>query len=251
MKHKTGKVYIVGAGPGDPELISVKGFKALRDADCVLYDFLSAPELLEHVRPSCEKVCVGKADGLHLLEQKEINRLLHKKALIYKNVVRLKGGDPFIFSRGYDEVRYLSRKGVDFEVVPGITSAIAGPESVGIPLTIKNKISSVAIVTGRKRDINADIEAPSCSTLIYLMGVANIANIVKALRKSGRSQNTPCAFIEKATRKDSRVIYATIRTIENKAKKFRVEPPAVLVVGEVAGKSRRIIRDAESKKSKI
>lgn len=244
------KVYIVGAGPGDPELISVKGLKALKKADCVLYDFLSAPELLKHTKRRCEKVCVGKADGLHLMEQKAINRLLYKKSIIYKNVVRLKGGDPFIFSRGSEEARYLVCKGVNIEVVPGITSAIAAPESAGIPLTIKNKISSVAIITGRKKDIDADIEAPSCQTLVYLMGVANIANIIKALRKSGRNKNTPCAFIEKATRKDSRVVYATIKTIESRAKKFKVKPPAVLVVGEVAGKSKRIARDVTNKENK-
>jgi uroporphyrin-III C-methyltransferase len=237
---RRGKVFIVGAGPGDPELISVKGLKALKKADCVLYDFLSAPQLLEEVKSSCEKVCVGKADGLHLKEQGQINRLLYEKALIYKNVVRLKGGDPFIFSRGFEEASYLSNKGVDHEVIPGITSAISGPESAGIPLTIKNKIQSVAILTGRKEDINASIDAPSCATLIYLMAVANIANVVKALRKSGRSNNTPCAFIERATHKDSRIIRATIKTIEKKVKEHKIKPPAVLVVGQVVKEAKRI-----------
>jgi len=233
MKKIRGKVYIVGAGPGDPELISVKGLKSLKKADCLLYDFLSSVELLRYAKSSCEKVCVGKKDGLHLKEQNEINKLLYKKALKYKNVVRLKGGDPFIFSRGYEEARFLRQKGVSFEVIPGITSAIAGPESHGIPLTIKNRISSVAILTGRKKDINAEIDAPDCQTLVYLMGVRNIANIVRALVKSGRKKTTPCAFIEKATQKDSRIVRATIGTIEEKAKRFSVKPPAVLIVGEV------------------
>ena len=188
MKNKKGKVYIVGAGPGDPELISVKGLKALKKADCVLYDFLSSEELLKHTKRSCEKICVGKKDRLHLKEQKEINKILYEKSLLYKNVVRLKGGDPFIFSRGYEEARYISNKGVEFEVIPGITSAIAAPESFNIPLTIKNEISSVAILTGRKKDLNADIDAPSCATLIYLMAVGNIKNVVKALRKSKRNE---------------------------------------------------------------
>ncbi|MBU4312635.1 MAG: uroporphyrinogen-III C-methyltransferase [Candidatus Omnitrophica bacterium] len=233
MKTKNGRVYIVGAGPGDPELISVKGLKALKKADCVLYDFLSSPELLKYANPRAEKICVGKKDGLHLKEQDEINKLLYKKALQYKNVVRLKGGDPFIFSRGYEEARYLSNKGIGYEVIPGITSAIAGPESYGIPLTIKNRISSVAILTGRKKDINAPIDAPDCATLVYLMGVRNIKNIVKALRKSKRSEDTPCAFIEKATNKDSRIVRGTISNIEDNVKKFNVKPPAVLIVGEV------------------
>jgi len=236
MKDKKGKVYIVGAGPGDPELISVKGLKRLKEADCVLYDFLSSTELLKYTKPSCEKICVGKKDRLHLKEQKEINKILYEKSLLYKNVVRLKGGDPFIFSRGYEEARYLSRKGAKFEVIPGITSAIAAPESFNIPLTIKNEISSVAILTGRKKDLNANIDAPSCDTLIYLMAVGNLKNVVKALRKSKRSEDTPCAFIERATSKDSRIVRATIKTIEKKTREFKIRPPAVLVVGEVVKK---------------
>ncbi len=232
MKKKQHKAYIVGAGPGDPELISVKGLKALKKADCVLYDFLSSPGLLKYTKVSCKKVCVGKKDGLHLKEQDEINKLLYEKSLIYKNVVRLKGGDPFIFSRGYEEARFLADKGIEFEVIPGITSAIAGPESHGIPLTIKNRVSSVAILTGRKKDINADIDAPDCQTLVYLMGVKNIKNIVKALRRSKRKETTPCAFIEKATQKDSRIIRGTIATIEEEAKRSNIKPPAVLIVGE-------------------
>lgn len=233
MRNKRSKVYIIGAGPGDPELITVKGLKTLKKADCVVYDFLSSLKLLDYTKTSAEKICVGKADGLHLKEQNEINNLLWKKSLEHNVVVRLKGGDPFIFSRGYDEARYLKKKGVKAEVIPGITSAIAGPESFGIPLTVKDKISSVAIVTGRKKDINAAIEAPSCGTLVYLMGVANISNIVKALRKSGRGSNTPCAFIERATSKDARIVKATLGTIEKETRRTKIRPPAVLVVGEV------------------
>ncbi len=233
MKNKKGKVYIVGAGPGDPDLISVKGLKILKKADCVLYDFLSSPELLNYTKTSCEKICVGKKDKLHLKEQKETNRLLYNKALIHKSVVRLKGGDPFVFSRGIEEVRYLKDKEIEVQVVPGITSAFAGPVSFGIPLTIKDKIQSVAVITGRKKDSNADIDAPECGTLVYLMAVANIKNVVKALLNAGRDKDTPCAFIEKATYKDERITLATIGTIEKKAKKANVRPPAVFIVGEV------------------
>ncbi|NQT46072.1 MAG: uroporphyrinogen-III C-methyltransferase [Candidatus Omnitrophica bacterium] len=233
MESKRGRVYIIGAGPGDPELITVGGLKALKRADCVLYDFLSNSELLKHAKDSCERICVGKADGLHLKEQGEINRLLYKKSKEYRVTVRLKGGDPFIFSRGAEEARYLKKKGVRVEVIPGITSAIAGPESFGIPLTVKNKISSVAIITGRKKDTNAEIEAPRCGTLVYLMAVGNISNVVKALRRNKWSEATPCAFIERATRKDTRIIHATIATIEEEAQRAKIRPPAVLVVGEV------------------
>lgn len=238
MRNKKGKVYIIGAGPGDPKLITVKGLAALRKADCVLYDFLSSRELLKSAKRSSRKICVGKKDGLHLKEQTEINELLHKSSKRYAVVARLKGGDPFIFSRGYEEAAYLKRKGVEAEVIPGVTSAIAGPGDFGIPLTVKNKISSVGIVTGRKKDIDAPIDAPGCGTLVYLMAVANISNVVKALLKSGRGTNTPCAFIERATCEDSRITRATLKTIESKAKKAGVKPPAVLVVGEVVNYGR-------------
>lgn len=234
MKNKKGKVYIVGAGPGDPELISVKGLKALKKADCVLYDFLSAPELLKHVKKTGRKICVGKADGLHIEEQSGINRLLYEMSLMHKTVVRLKGGDPFIFSRGSDEAQYLKRKKVDYEIIPGITSAIAAPESFGIPLTVKNKVQSVAIVTGRKKDPDAEIDVPDAGTLVYLMAVSNIKNVVKALKKAGRDARTPCAFIEKATRPDTRIVKATLGRLEEKVKREKVKSPAVLVVGEVA-----------------
>ena len=243
MPVRKGKVYIVGAGPGDPELISIKGLEALKKADCVLYDFLSVRELLKHTKRLCEKICVGKADRLHLKEQNEINQLLYEKALIYDSVVRLKGGDPFIFSRGYEEAKFLSKRRVSFEVIPGITSAISAPESFGIPLTIKNRLSSVAILTGRKKDIDAEIDAPNCDTLVYLMAVRNISNVVKALKESGRKSNTPCAFIERATKKDSRIIKADIATIEDKVKKFKVKPPAVLVVGEAVREAEKIKRN--------
>jgi len=233
MKNKIGRVYIVGAGPGDPELISIKGLAAIKKADCILYDFLSNSKLLDYAKRGAKRICVGKAAGLHLKEQSQINRLLYDNALIYKNVVRLKGGDPYVFSRGPEELKYLLSQGIRSQVIPGITSAIAGPESFGIPLTIKNRIQSFAVLTGRKKDPSARIDAPDCPTLIYLMSVANIANIVKALKRSGRPETLPCAFIERATRDDSRIIIATIGTIVLEARRKKVRPPAVLVVGEV------------------
>ncbi len=239
---KQNKVYIIGAGPGDPELITLKGWKALRKADCVLYDFLSPPQLLKETKKSCVKICVGKSDGLHLKEQKGINRLLYEKSLHYRTVVRLKGGDPFVFGRGYEEARYLARKNVPWEVIPGVTSAFAAPESFGIPLTVKNRISSVAIVAGRKHDIDAEIEAPSCGTLVYLMAVANIKRVVDALNNSGRPAHTPCVFVERATCKEARIVEATIGTVEKKARQYNVRPPAVLIVGETIKERKKVLQ---------
>lgn len=242
MANKPGKVYIVGAGPGDPDLITLKALKALRKADVVVYDFLANPRLLDSAKEGAEKICVGKADGLHLLEQGQINSLLYKKAIYGKKVARLKGGDPFIFSRGIEEALFLKKKGIDFEIIPGITSAFAAPQSFGIPLTRRGRLSSVAILTGRKSN-GESIDAPPCDTLIYLMGVGNVENVVKAILKSGRAKDTPCAFIEKATHEDERIIAGTLGNISKKAKEFSVRPPAVFVVGKVIGYGRKIRGD--------
>ncbi|MCG8430020.1 MAG: uroporphyrinogen-III C-methyltransferase [Candidatus Omnitrophica bacterium] len=228
------KVYIVGAGPGDPELISVKGLKVLKKADCLLYDFLAGPALLRHTKRSCEKICVGKKDGLHLLEQKQINRLLADKAAAYRTVVRLKGGDPFVFSRGSEEARYLLRRGIPCEVIPGITSALAAPASFGIPLTMKGRVQSVSIITGHKQDPDAEIDAfAGRGTLVYLMAVGNVVNVVKALKKSGRPDSCPCAFIERGTCAAERIVRATVGTLVKRTHQAQVKAPAVLVVGEV------------------
>ncbi len=170
--------------------------------------------------------------GLHLKEQGEINRLLYQNSKKHHVVARLKCGDPFVFSRGFEEMRYLRKKGVLVEVVPGVSSAISGPETFGIPLTLKNKISSFAVIAGRKKDIRAPIEAPSCGTLIYLMPLSNIVNVVKALIASGRSHKTPCALIERATYSNARVVSSTLETIREQALRAKVEAPAILVVGE-------------------
>ncbi|KJJ84220.1 uroporphyrinogen-III synthase [Candidatus Omnitrophus magneticus] len=234
-KNKFGMVYIVGAGPGDLELITVKGFNILKKADVVLYDFLSSLGFLKFVPQRCEKICVGKSDGFHILEQKKINQLLFEKAKEHEVVVRLKSGDPFVFSRGIEEARFLKNKGVNYEIIPGVTTAFAGPVSFGIPLTVKDKIQSVAVITGRKKYKNADIYAPKPhnGTIVYLMAVSNIANIVKALINAGWEKSTPCAFIENATKKNERLIKGTIAVIEKSALKNKVVSPSVLVVGEV------------------
>ncbi len=233
------KVYIIGAGPGDWELISVKGLKRFKKADVVVYDFLASKALLRFAKKGAEVICVGKADGLHLLEQAQINKLLYEKAKSGKIVARLKGGDPFVFSRGIEEALYLKRKKIDFEIIPGITSALAAPESFGIPLTKKGKYSSLAVLTGRKSS-GESIDAPEADTLVYVMGVSNIKNIIKALRGSGRPGSTPCAFIERATTEDERITTGNLDNIIKKAQKYAVLAPAVFVVGEAVNYAKKI-----------
>lgn len=239
MKSKKGKVYLVGAGPGDPGLITVKALRALKKADCIVYDFLASKELLRAARKNCEKICVGKADGLHLFEQGRINRLLYEKFRRGKIIVRLKGGDPFVFSRGIEEALYLRKKGVGFEIIPGVTSAFAAPQSFGIPLTRKGKFSSVGVLTGRKSN-GKRLDAPACDTLIYLMAVGNISNVVKAVLKSGRSKDTACALIERGTTLDERVVTGKLGDIIKKASAAGIKAPAVFIVGEVVRYGRRI-----------
>lgn len=239
MAIKRGKVYIVGAGPGDPELMTVKGVKALKKADVILYDFLADRKLLRYAKKTAEKICVGKADGVHLLEQRAINKLLYEKSEDGKIVVRLKGGDPFVFSRGIEEAVYLKNKEIDFEVIPGLTSAFTAPQSFGIPLTRKGRYSSIAVLTGRKSDGSA-LDAPDCDTLIYLMGVSAVRDVVKAVLKSGKKNSTPCAFIERGTTDAERIVLGTLGTIVEKARSYGVKPPAVLIVGDIVKLGRQI-----------
>lgn len=239
---RKGKVYIIGAGPGDWQLITVKGLKKLQEADAILYDFLASKELLRFAKKNTEIICVGKRDGLHLLEQEKINKLLFEKASEGKVVARLKGGDPLVFSRGIEEVLYLKKKKIDFEIVPGITSAFAAPQSFGIPLTRKGKFSSVAVLTGRKSN-NDSLDAPDCDTLIYLMAFSNIKNVVKAILKSGRDKKTVCAFIEQGTTDRERIVTGNLNNIIAKAQKFRVKAPAVFIVGRIVKYGKRIYAD--------
>lgn len=236
---KTGKVYIIGAGPGDWELITVKGLKRIKEADVILYDLLASGDLLKYAKKGAQAICVGKADGLHLLEQGQINKLMVEKARGNKIVARLKGGDPLVFSHGIEEALYLKKRGIPFEIVQGVTSAFAAPESFGIPLTRKGRYSSIAVLTGRKS--NGDtLDAPDCDTLVYLMAVSNIRNVIKALFKSGRKKSTPCAFIEKGTTPQERIIAGTLGNIVARAARYSVGSPAVFVVGNVVRYAKRV-----------
>jgi uroporphyrin-III C-methyltransferase len=230
------KVYLVGAGPGDPELITVKGMELLKKADTIIYDRLGAGgELLKHAKPGAEMIYVGKKSGEHTIGQEKINQILVKKAMEGKLVVRLKGGDPFIFGRGGEEVMHLVKHGIEYEIVPGITSPIALPALAGIPLTDRRYSSSFTVVTGqmakdKKKKVGyAGLRA---DTVIILMGVKNLPYIIKEMLKS-RKAETPVAIIEKGTTSKERTIITTLGEAAEVAKRENVKPPAVTVIGEV------------------
>ena len=236
---KQGKVYLVGAGPGDPGLITVKGLDCLRHADVVIYDRLVEESLLNEARPQAEKIYVGKADRLHILEQDSINQLLLEKAREGKIVVRLKGGDPFVLGRGGEEAGILTKHGIPFEVVPGVTSASAVPAYAGIPLTHREVASTFAVITGHKASdrgepkISWDKLATGADTLVILMGMRNLAKIVDQLMKHGRPPSTPIAVITQGTTFRQRCLVGTLQDIVDKVEKENLQPPSVVVVGDV------------------
>ncbi len=226
-----GKVYLVGGGPGDPELLTVKAYKLIQSADVILFDALVNKEILSLAKPDCLKIYVGKRDGKHSLPQEEINDLMIRLSRVYDRVVRLKGGDPFVFGRGGEEILALVEEGVDVEVVPGVSSAIAGPASAGIPVTYRGIASSFAVVTGHpNRDIDWSAFA-KVDTLIILMGVKNRQKIAQELIKVGRDPAEPVAFVESATTSKQREIFTTLKDLAEKPP--HVNPPAVMVVGKV------------------
>ncbi len=237
--EKTGKIYLVGAGPGDPGLMTIKAVECLKRAEVVIYDFLANPALLAHVSPDAEVIYVGKSGSNHTLSQQGINDLIVKKALEGLIVVRLKGGDPFIFGRGGEEAEELVQAGVDFEVVPGVTSAIAVPAYAGIPLTHREHTSSVAFITGHEdptkseSSLDWDKIATGIGTLVFLMGVDNLTGIAARLIKAGRVSDTPAAVIRWGTTPEQTTIVGTLEDIASKVQAAGLRPPAILVVGGV------------------
>ncbi len=236
---KKGKVYLVGAGPGDLGLMTVKGLDCLRRADVVIYDRLVEEKLLKEARPESEKIYVGKEDRLHVLEQDAINQLLLEKAQQGKIVVRLKGGDPFVLGRGGEEAGVLSRHGIPFEVVPGVTSASAVPAYAGIPLTHRGVASSFAVVTGHKASdkgeprISWDKLATGADTLVILMGMRNLPSIVENLVQHGRLPSTPVAVVTQGTTFRQKCVVGTLKDIVEKIKSENLQPPSVIIVGDV------------------
>lgn len=236
---KKGIVYLVGAGPGDPGLITVKGLESIKKADVLVYDRLASRALVSQARPGAEMVYVGKGPDKHTLRQEEINVLLADKAAEGKVVTRLKGGDPFIFGRGGEEAELLVERGIPFEVVPGVTSAIAAPAYAGIPLTHRDFTSTVAIITGHEDPTKDDSAihwsriATGIGTLVFLMGMENLPRIVSRLLEHGRPASTPVALVRWGTRVEQRAVTGTLADIVDVARREGITSPAVIVVGEV------------------
>jgi uroporphyrinogen III methyltransferase/synthase len=229
----------VGAGPGDPKLITVKGSECIAKADVLVYDRLASRRLLLLARPDCELIYVGKSPDRHTLKQEEINRLLVDKGLAGKIVTRLKGGDPFVFGRGGEEAEALLKAGLQFEVVPGITSAIAVPAYAGIPVTHRDLTTSFAVITGHEdptkneTTIHWDHLAQSHGTLVFLMGMENLPLIAQKLMANGKGPSTPVAIIQWGTRPEQRTLVGQLDTIAAEVKKHGFTNPAIIIVGEV------------------
>ena len=227
-----GKVYLVGSGPGDFELITLKGYKLIRQADVILHDHLIPLELLQLARADSEIISVGKFSSRHTMSQEQINALLIQKAADNTVVIRLKGGDPFVFGRGGEEVEACAEAGVEFEVVPGITSALAAPSYAGIPPTHRDFTPNLAIVTGHRKE-GKEIEIPNAGTIVFLMGVANIPKIVDALLQAGWSEQTKIAAVENGTRYNQRVIAGILKDFVQTVKEADLRTPAIFIVGRV------------------
>lgn len=238
-REARGKVYLVGAGPGDPDLITVKGLRCLRAAEVVVYDRLVSAELLAEVPAQAQRIFVGKQPGRCSLHQEEINALLIEQARLGRTVVRLKGGDPFVFGRGGEEALALALAGIPFEIVPGVTSAIAVPAYAGIPVTHRGQSGVLTIVTGHETPEHAaplvDWEALAKldGTLVILMGVATLPAISRRLLSAGLASTTPVAVIEQGTVAQQRVVTGPLEGIEERVTTAGLRSPAVIVIGRV------------------
>jgi uroporphyrinogen III methyltransferase/synthase len=236
---KKGKVYLIGAGPGDIGLLTIKGVKCLQKAEVVMYDFHLNAQILNYINHDAEFIYAGKRGGHHAMTQEEINQAIVDKAKEGKIVCRLKGGDPFVFGRGGEEAEVLVNQGIEFEVIPGVSSSIAAPAYAGIPLTHRKYSSSFAVITG-----NEDITKPDSSidwskfangfdTLVFLMGVKNIGAITSKLIEHGKSPDTPTAVVRWGTRPDQKTVVSDLKDIAEIIKKEKIQPPAVMVIGDV------------------
>lgn len=239
MVKEPGKVFLVGAGPGDPKLLTLRGKECLEQADVVLYDYLANPALLDHVPPQADRIYVGRRGRGHYGNQSDINQLIIGHARAGRVVVRLKGGDPFVFGRGGEEAEAVAEAGLPFEVVPGVTAAIAVPAYAGIPVTHRTLASTVTIVTGHEDPSKGEsvLEWPRLATadgtLVFLMGMINLPNIVDRLMAEGKAGATPAAVIRWGTRATQRTVVGTLGDIAEKAREAGLEPPTVIVIGEV------------------
>ena len=252
MQKGRGKVYLVGAGPGDIGLLTVKGMKCLQKAEVVVYDFHLNAQVLNYISHDAEFVYAGKQGGRHTMTQEEINEVLVEKAGQGKIVCRLKGGDPFVFGRGGEEAEVLAKRGLAFEVVPGVSSAVAAPAYAGIPLTHRLYSSSFAVIPGYEDTTKEESAidwarlATGVGTIVVLMAVKNLGMLVQKLVENGRSPETPVAVVRWGTRPDQKTIVSTLKDIVSDAKGHEIKPPAVVVIGEVV-KLRDTLRWYEDK----
>jgi uroporphyrin-III C-methyltransferase len=234
--HKEPKLTLVGAGPGDPELITLKGVNALKAADIVLYDALVSEEIINLIPVGTPALCVGKRAGSHSYTQDEINELAVEFAYLYGHVVRLKGGDPFVFGRGAEEIEFAARQGVTTAIVPGITSAIAVPAAFNIPVTSRGISESFWVVTGTTMAgvVSDDVAlaARSTATVVILMGLNKLEEIMAIFNEQGKS-DTPVAVIQNGTLNDQRRVTGTVSTIADRVREEQMEAPAIIVIGEV------------------
>ncbi|MEH7884718.1 uroporphyrinogen-III C-methyltransferase [Bacillus sp. JJ1609] len=233
-----GKVYLVGAGPGDPDLITVKGLRCLQKADVILYDRLVNPELLTHAKEGVKLVYCGKLPNYHTMKQETINHFLVKYAKKGLQVVRLKGGDPFVFGRGGEEAEECRKNEVPFEIVPGITSGIAASAYAGIPVTHRTLSKSFAFITGHQAgDVAAEHQwshlAKAVDTICVYMGVSHLSTIAMQLIEYGKSPQTPIALIHWGTLSEQKTVVGTLETIEHKVRDAQISNPSMIVIGEV------------------
>ena len=232
-----GRAALVGAGPGDAELITLKGARLLREADVLVYDNLVSDGLLELVSPNAERIYVGKKAGHHTLPQEEICQLLVDKALSGKFVVRLKGGDPFVFGRGGEELDVLLAAGIEVDIVPGVTAALGAAASFGFPLTHRDHAQSCVFVTGHLKDHSVDLNwtalAHANQTIVIYMGITGLQSISTQLQAAGLAGSTPAALIYRATWPNQRIYRSTLAALPETARENRVKPPALIVIGSV------------------
>nr|WP_308656771.1 uroporphyrinogen-III C-methyltransferase [uncultured Agathobacter sp.] len=245
MRENTGKVVLVGAGPGDTGLLTLKGEKYIKQADCLVYDRLSSPQLLSMAKAGCELIYVGKENHKHVMKQDAINELLYEKSKCHELVVRLKGGDPYVFGRGGEEALYLVERNVDVEVVPGVSSSVAALAAAGIPITHRGIAKGFQVITAHSRkDEEADIDysllTDETITCVFLMGLAHVKSIAAGLIKAGRRADTPAAVISNGTLAAQRKCIGTLADIGGKIEKAKLTSPAIIVVGDVVSLNDRL-----------
>ena len=245
MRENTGKVVLVGAGPGDTGLLTLKGEKYIKQADCLVYDRLSSPEFLSMVKAGCELIYVGKENHKHVMKQDAINELLYEKSKYHELVVRLKGGDPYVFGRGGEEALYLVDRNVEVEVVPGVSSSVAALAAAGIPITHRGIAKGFQVITAHSRkDEEADIDysllTDETITCVFLMGLAHVKSIAAGLMKAGRRADTPAAVISNGTLAAQRKCIGTLADIGEKIEEAKLTSPAIIVVGDVVSLNDRL-----------